>query len=158
MAKPRKILIFIGFLLVVTIFKGPFLNVATTFAASAAPVPLVFFDTPHYKIDFQFEVSGLKGTLLLNKQIAISLPPKTLPLKVLEWNLTTLVVYTRDLWTSRIRIWTVDLIQPYFQEIVIPDRLAFNLFRQAMVYQQQVVFVFFKSARTIYKLFQSDPK
>jgi len=118
-------------------------------------VPLTFFDTEHHSACFHFDMASLRGGLLIDNSVRLALPEKTLPLKVIEWGGDSLIVFTRDLFSSRIRIWEAKWKEGRFLEIGVPASLRQNLFRQASAFGRHVVFVLFEpleNANHVYRL------
>ncbi len=49
----------------------------------------------------------LKGNLIVN-EMTIALPAGTLPLKIIQWNKESLIVFTRKLWSNQTQVWILN--------------------------------------------------
>lgn len=105
-------------------------------------VPFTFLDVVDYDIQLEFDVNQMAGNLLINEK-KFPLPERTLPLRIIEWDPQTLVVFTRQLWSNQTQIWTLDLTTGEDREIPLPANISLFMFRQAVLYQHQIVFILF---------------
>lgn len=121
-------------------------------------VPFTFLDVEDYAIQLEFDVKRMAGNLLVNEK-QFPLPERTLPLKVIEWNPQTLVVFTRQLWSNQTQIWTLDLTTGENREIPLPADTSLLMFRQAVLYQHHIVFILFdpvKKTNFLYRLLPGE--
>lgn len=117
-------------------------------------VPFTFLDVEDYDIQLEFDVNQMAGNLLVNEK-KFSLPEQTLPLKIIEWDPQTLVVFTRRLWSNQTQIWSLDLTTGENRELLLPADTSLLMFRQAVLYQHHIVFILFdpiKKTNFLYRL------
>ncbi len=121
-------------------------------------VPFTYFDVKDYDIELEFNVNLLKGNLIVN-EMTIALPAGTLPLKIIQWNKESLIVFTRKLWSNQTQVWILDVSLKRFYPIPVPDDLDEHMFRHAVLYNRHIVFVLFDPiAKTnyIYRLLPTN--
>lgn len=105
-------------------------------------------------------ISTLKGSLVFsqdNEKTKIALPARTLPLKIIEWDLIHLVVFTRELYSNRIQVWMLDVIEGDYIEIPLPKLLSQTMFRQAIKYNDHVVLIQYDPIRKTNYLYRFLP-
>ncbi|MBV6450550.1 MAG: hypothetical protein MHPDNHAH_01274 [Anaerolineales bacterium] len=127
-------------------------------ASQPVLVPFTFFDTADFDIDLEFNVSGLEGNLIVNDR-KFHLPARTLPLKIIQWDPTRLIVFTRELWTNQTQVWALDVDSGAFQPIPLPAALNASMFRQAVLYNGHIVFILFdpiEKTNYFYRLLPTD--
>ncbi|MHC1783125.1 MAG: hypothetical protein AB9891_10295 [Anaerolineaceae bacterium] len=106
-------------------------------------VPFTFYNSKSHSINFSFNIQSLQGEFLVDHAQNHLLPPKTIPLKVLEADDNTLIVFTRELWSSKIQIWLFSLDGETWSEFLFPEEFQANLFRQAVFYNDQILFILY---------------
>lgn len=111
--------------------------------ASWMQIPLCFFDTDSHQVAFEFDTSELRGRLVLDGVRPLDLPPRTVPLKVLELDRDRLLVAVRELWIGRLHLYVICDVPAIWQEVQLPENLQDGLFRQACRYGDQVWLVLY---------------
>jgi len=115
--------------------------------AGYVPVPLTFFDTPTLKAELFFDVDRLTGILRVNGRQSVALPPRTLPVKLVEWKPGHGLLLSRELWTGRWQCHAVREDRTDLEALALPPDLGTLLFRQAIAYRDRLVVIAYDSTR-----------
>ncbi|OPY92781.1 MAG: hypothetical protein A4E73_00778 [Syntrophaceae bacterium PtaU1.Bin231] len=116
-------------------------------AAGYVPVPLTFFETPTLRADLYFDADRLTGILRVNGKQWVALPPRTLPMKLVEWEPGHGLLLSRELWTNRWQCHSVRDGQTDLEALALPPDLGTLLFRQAVAFRDRLVVIAYDSTR-----------
>jgi hypothetical protein len=115
--------------------------------AGYVPVPLTFFETPTLRADLFFDTDRLTGILRVNGKQCVALPPRTLPIKLVEWKPGHGLLLSRELWTNRWQCHAVRDGRTDLEALSLPPDLGTLLFRQAVAYRDRLVVIAYDSIR-----------
>lgn len=110
-------------------------------------VPLTFFETPTLRAELFFHTDRMAGILLINGKHQVLLPPRTLPVKLVDWKPGYGILITRELWSGRLLCHAIHDGKTEMETLALPDDLAALLFRQAVVYRNRLVVIVYDSTR-----------
>jgi hypothetical protein len=124
-------------------------------------VPLTFYETPTFKAELFFHADRLTGILRVNGNYNVMLPPRTLPLKLLDWRPGLGILISRELWSGRLQCHAIHNGKTVLDAIALPDDLGGLLFRQAITYKTRFVVIAYDSIHNqniLFDLSFSEPE
>ena len=125
----------------------------TPLEAGFEPVPLTFFETPTLRAELFFHPDRMTGFFLVNGKHKVALPPRTLPVKLIEWKPGYGMLISRELWSGRLLCHAIHDGKTELETILLPDDLGSLLFRQAIAYKNRLVVIAYDSTRNQNLLF-----